>query len=148
VAGESGGVAQVLEVAEEEEFSSSVSLGKSPQKETAEAGAEDLDGEQEFTAARDPAVMVGGQTAAGNDAMQVGMEVQVLAPGMEDSEKPGFHPEALRIGSNREQSLGDGAEEHVVDDVLVVEGDRGDRCRQSEDHVEIFGGQQLGGALL
>jgi len=78
VAGESGGVAQGLKVAEEEEFSSRVSLGKSPQEETAEAGAEDLDGEQEFTAARDPAVMVGGQTAGGNDAVQVGMEASAL----------------------------------------------------------------------
>jgi hypothetical protein len=44
-------------------------FGESMQKETAESGAEDLDGQQEFTAAGDPAVMVWGETATGDDAM-------------------------------------------------------------------------------
>ena len=65
------------------EFSFGMSLGERLQQETAEAGAEDLDGEQEFRAAGDPAVMVWGEAAAGNDAVQVGVEVKVLAPGME-----------------------------------------------------------------
>src|ERR1035437_2793096 len=125
-----------------------MSLGKSLQEEAAEASAEDFDGQQKFTAASDPPVMVWGQAAAGNDAVQVGMEVQVLPPGMEHGEEPGFHPQALRVAGNGEQGFGDGAEEHVVDDLLIVEGDGGDLLGVSEDHVKVIGGQQLGGALL
>ena len=125
-----------------------MSLGQSLQKETAEASAEDLDGQQEFTAACDPAVMVRGQTAAGDDAMQVGMEVKVLSPGVQHREEAGFHPQALGVAGNGEQSFGDGAEEHVVDDLLVVEGDGGEGRGEREDHMKVFRGQQLGGALL
>src|ERR1017187_2794855 len=148
VPAKSAGIAKRREVAEELEFSGGMSLGKSFQKEAAEASAENLDGQQELTAARDPTVIVWGETAAGDDAMQVGMKVKVLPPGMEYGEEPGFHPQALGIAGNGEQGLGDGAEEDVVDDLLVVEGDVGDGLGQSEDHVKVFGGQQLGGALL
>ena len=148
VAGQGGWVGERCEVTEELEFSLGMSFGESLQKEVAEACAEDLDGQQEFTAARDPAVMVRGQAATGNDAVQVGMEVQVLPPTMEHGEEPGFHPQALGVAGNGEQGLGDSAEEHVVDDLLVIEGDGGDLFGQSEDHVEVFGGQQLGGPLL
>jgi hypothetical protein len=124
-----------------------MSLGKSLQKETAEERAEDLDGQQEFTAACDPPVMVWGQTTGGDDAVQVGMEVKVLSPGMEHVEEPGFHPQALGVAGNGEQGISDGAEEHVVDDLLVVEGDGGDRRGEREDHVKVWSGQQLGGTL-
>src|ERR1019366_9322219 len=107
-----------------------------------------LDGQEELTAASDPAVMVWGETATGDDAMQVGMKVKVLPPAMEHGEESGFHPQALRIGGNGEQGLGDGAEEHVVDNLLVVEGDGGKGRGEGEDHVKVIGGQQLGGALL
>src|ERR1035441_10147727 len=125
-----------------------MSLGESFQKETAKASAEELDGEQEFTVAGDPAIMIRGQTAAGADAMQVGMEMQVLPATMEHGEESGFHPQAFWVGGNGEQCFGDDAEEHVVDDLLIVEGDGGDLFGESEDHVEVFGGQPLGGALL
>src|ERR1035438_10778459 len=72
VAGKSGRVAERHEVAEELEFSVGMRLGQSLQQETAEAGAEDLDGQQEFTAARHPAVMAGGQAATGGDAVEGG----------------------------------------------------------------------------
>src|SRR5208282_5766344 len=32
--------------------------------------------------------------------------------------------------------------------LFVVEGDGGDGCGEGEDHVKVFGGQQLGAALL
>ena len=76
------------------------------------------------------------------------MEVKVLAPGMEDGEEPGFQPQAIWVGRNGEQSFGDHAEEHVVGDLLVVEGNGGDLLGEGEDHVKVCGGQHLGSALL
>jgi hypothetical protein len=67
---------------------------------------------------------------------------------MEDGEEAGFHSQALGVAGNGKQRFGDDAEEHVVDDLLVVESDGGDLLGERKDQVEIFGRQQLGGALL
>ena len=72
------------------------------------------------------------------------MKVQILSPGVEHIEEAGGYPQTLRIGGNGEQRFSDGAEEDVVDDLLVVEGHGGDGLGQSEDHVEVFRGQQFG----
>ena len=44
------------------------------QKKTAEKTAENLDREKEAAAAANPLSVIGGQAAAGNHAMQVGMK--------------------------------------------------------------------------
>jgi hypothetical protein len=45
--------------------------------------------------------------------------------------------EVSGIGGDRQQCLGGGAEQKVVDDRLVLVGDRGDLGRQREDDMEI-----------
>jgi len=53
--------------------------------------------------------------------------LHVLSPGVEDGEEAGFYAEALGVGGNGKEGLRDDAEEQVVDDLLVVEGDGGER---------------------
>ena len=76
------------------------------------------------------------------------MKVQILSPGVEHIEEAGGNAHPLRIGGNGEQSFGGGLEENVVDEFAVEEGDGGDGLGQSEDHVEVLGGQQFGLPLL
>ena len=52
-------------------------------------------------------------------------------------------PRWRRIGGDRDERLGGGAEQDGVDGGLVVEGDLGDRRRQGEDDVEIGNRQQF-----
>ena len=52
--------------------------------------------------------------------------------------------EMLGIDGDREQCLGGGAEQQVVDDRLVLISDRGEFGRQREDDVEIANRQQIG----
>jgi hypothetical protein len=52
--------------------------------------------------------------------------------------------EVLGIGGDGEQGLGRGAEQQVVDDRLVLVGDRSDLGRQDEDQVEVADRQQIG----
>src|SRR5881227_2209699 len=99
-----------------------MSLCQSLQEETAEPVTEDLDRQKKLAAALDPLVVVGGQAAAGNDAVQVGMKVKVLAPGMEHGKEADFHAQMFGVAGNGEQGFRRGAEENVVDDVFVVEG--------------------------
>ena len=74
--------------------------------------------------------------------------MKVLTPAMQHGEEADFHAQMLGVAGNGEQGFGSGGEEEIVDDFFVVEGDGGDGFRKREDHVEVLGGQQLGGALL
>src|ERR1022692_705540 len=76
------------------------------------------------------------------------MKMQVLPPAMQHREEAEFHAQAFGIAGNGEQGLGGGAEEDIVDDLLVVERDGGDGLGEREDHVEVLCGQQLFAALL
>ena len=66
------------------------------------------------------------------------------APAVEHGGGADAGAEVLGIGGDREQRLGGGAEQQVVDDRLVLVGDRGDLGRQREDDVEIADRQQIG----
>src|SRR5712692_1893247 len=66
------------------------------------------------------------------------------APGVEHGGEADAGAEMLWISADREQRLGRGAEQQVVDHRLVLIGDRGDLGRQCEDHVEVVDRQQVG----
>jgi len=72
---------------------------------------------------------------------------QCRSPGVEHGSEPDAGAEVLGVGRNRDQGLGGGFEQQVIDDRLVLIGDVGDRPRQREDDVEIGHGQQFGLAI-
>ena len=72
---------------------------------------------------------------------------QSLTPGVEHCGDADAGAEMARIGGDRDQRLGGGAEQDGVDGGLVVEGDLGDRRRQGEDDVEIGNRQQFRGPI-
>src|SRR6267142_5147585 len=76
------------------------------------------------------------------------MQVEVLSPRVEDGEEADLGAQVFGVACDGEQSLGNTAKEEIVDHVFVVEGDGGDLFGKSEDHVEVFHRQQLGGTLL
>src|ERR1035441_7122735 len=78
----------------------------------------------------------------------MGMKMQVLPPAMQHREEAEFHPQPFWTASNRAQGFGGGAEEDIVDDLLVVDRDGGDGLGEREEHVEVLCGQQLCAALL
>ena len=76
------------------------------------------------------------------------MEVQVLSPGMQHGKETDLRAQVFGIAGNGEQGIGHRAEQDLVNDFLVIEGDGGDWFRQREDHVKVLHGQQFGDALL
>ena len=140
VTGKGEWICERSEVAEELEFSGGVGLLQGVQKQSAEELAEDLNGEKEFAAARDPAFVIGGQATGGDNAVEVRMEVECLSPTMQYGKEAGGHAEMLGIGGNRQEGLGGGVEENVVDEFAVGEGNGGDGLGQGEDDVEVVGG--------
>ena len=69
---------------------------------------------------------------------------QRLSPGMQDGDAADLGAEPARIGGERRHCLGGGLEQDGIDDGLVLESDRGDRCRKRKDDVEIGNRQQVG----
>ena len=61
--------------------------------------------------------------------MHVRMALQVLAPGVEHSDKADLGAEMARIGGDRAQCFGRGPEQDGVDRCLVLERDFGGRRR-------------------
>src|ERR1022692_766756 len=116
--GEGRGVAQGLQLPKELEPAVGIGLLERFQEETAEQPAQYAHRQKEPWAAGDP-FPVGRESAAGDHAVQVGMQVQVLAPGVEDGEETDFGAQMLGIAGNREEGFGGGAGEDIVATFLV-----------------------------
>ena len=125
------------EVVAEGEPAGAERLGKQLKKETTEQAGEDANGEEEAGAAADPAVAVGSNAATGDDAVQVGVQLQSLPPGMQDGNEADLSAEVLGVGGEGAQSAGGGTEQQGVDNARVLEGEGGDRRGKSEDQVEV-----------
>ena len=76
-----------------------------------EDAAEDADRQEEPRPAGDPSRGVGRDPAAGDDAVDVGVMLQVLPPGVEDGQEADLGPEVPGVGGDLLQGLGGGTEE-------------------------------------
>jgi hypothetical protein len=55
------------------------------------------------------------ESAGGNDAVNVGMQEQVLSPGVECADDADFSSQVFGIGGDFEQGLSTGGEQQVVE---------------------------------
>jgi hypothetical protein len=78
--------------------------------------------------------------------MDVGMMFQLLIPTVEHPEEADFGAEMAGIARHFEQRLGAGPEQEIVDDLLVLQGQRGEPPRKGEDDMDVGGGQQFAAA--
>ena len=71
-----------------------------------------------------------------------------LSPCVEHREESDLRPQMLGIGCNGAQCLAGRPEQNIVDDVLILKGNRCDWLRHSEDHMEILGVEKLGSTII
>jgi len=71
------------------------------------------------------------------------MMLQSLVPGMEHAEEADLGSKVTGIAGDLQQGFGAGAEQQVVDQSLVLQRERSQFPRQSEDDVDVASGQQL-----
>ena len=107
----------------------------------AEPMAECLDGQEESARRVYPSGTIESQTSSGNDVVYVGMNLEVLSPGMEHAEESDVGSQVLWIASEFKQRSGTGAEEQMVEEPFVLEDQRAEFVRQGEDYVEVRHGQ-------
>ena len=93
---------------------------KEIEKLAAKDAAENLDGQEETIFRLDPVGVAWIETSGGNDAVEMRVQPQVLAPGMEDAEEADPGSEVFRVGRNFEHGLSAGAEEQIVEQPWIA----------------------------
>lgn len=78
----------------------------------------------------------------------MGMQVQLLAPGVEHGQHADARAQVFGIGGNLQQGLRGTTKQQVVDEPGVAQGQRVELFRQGEDDMEVGDRQQLFAALL
>jgi len=78
--------------------------------------------------------------------MQMGMVLEFLTPGMEHAEEADFGAEMVGIARHFEQRFGTGPEQEIIDDLLVLQGQRGEPPRKSEDDMDVGDRQEFAAA--
>jgi len=110
---------------------------------TAKNPAQHFDGKKEASPGSNPVSMVGREPAGRRDTMDMGMMLEPLIPGVQHAEEADLGAQMSGITSHFEQGFGAGAEQQVIDDLLVLQGEWSQFPRQSENDVHVGGGQQL-----
>jgi len=123
---EPGALGQLGSAVVELEQALVVGSPQSSEELPSEETAEDVYGEKEAVSAVLPVRPVSRDAAAGDDAVDVGMVLEVLAPGVQDGQDRDFGTEVLGRGGDLAEGLSRRLEQDVVDDPLVLERDRGD----------------------
>src|SRR5580658_2308650 len=116
---------------------------ESGDKLAAEDTTEHFDGKEEGSARGDPAGVVWSETAGGQHAVDMGMMLQSLVPGMEHAEEADLGSKMPGIASDLQQSCSTGVKQQVVDQPLVLQCQRREFPRQCEDDMHVAGRQQL-----
>lgn len=102
-----------------------------------------MDGKEEAWPAAEPAP-IWRESAARDEAMDVRMMGECLAPCVKNGQEPDLTAKVPRIGGDGFKSCGNGVEQDGINDGLVVEGDLGDFCWHREHDMEIRHRQQIG----
>jgi hypothetical protein len=110
---------------------------------TAEDATEYADRQEEGIAGMDPAGVIWGQTSGGDQAMDMRMSQQILAPGMQHGEESDLSPQVFGIGGNLQKGLRTGAEQEVIEDLLVLQRQLTELMRQGEDNMDIGDRQEF-----
>src|SRR5713101_7121782 len=75
--------------------------------------------------------------------MDMGMEPELLIPGMQHGEEADFRTEVFRIASDFEKCFCTSAKQQIVDDFLVLQSQWSKLRRKCEDHMDVARREKL-----
>ena len=87
--------------------------------------------------------MIQREPAGGNDTVNVGMEEQVLSPGVQDRDDTDLSSEVFGIGCDFQQGLCAGGEQQIVKQTRVFQGQHIEFVRHGEHDMEIAGVEEF-----
>ena len=91
-----------------------------------------------------PVRVIPSEAAGGYDAVNVGVMLQLLVPGVEDAEEADLGTEMPGICGDLEQRLGAGAEQQPIDQFFVLQGERPQLMGKREDDMSVGRCEQFG----
>jgi hypothetical protein len=103
--------------------------------------AEHLHWQEEPRGRTNPSGVILRETARRNDTMDMWMMLQLLIPGMQDTEESDLRSQMLGISRDFEQCISAGAHEQAVNGCFVLEGEWSERTGDREHYVRIGSGQ-------
>src|SRR6266478_1260638 len=109
----------------------------------AKDSAEHLDGKKEIVAWFDPVRAIGGQPTGRHHAVYMRVKFEFLSPAVQHAEEADFSTEMLGIASDFQKSFRTGAKQEIVDDLLVLQDQRGQMTRKREDHMDVARREKL-----
>jgi hypothetical protein len=77
-------------------------------------GAEDFYRQEEGVLRVNPPFVVGGESAGRDNAVHMGMQEQVLTPGVQNADETNLCPQSFRIGRHFQHRIRAGAKKQVV----------------------------------
>src|SRR6266436_6302505 len=110
---------------------------------TAKDVTEHLDGKKEIVAWLDPARVIARQSTGWHHAMNMWVGREFLTPGMQNTEEADFCTEVFGIAGHFEESFCTGAKQETVDDLLVLQDQRGQMTRKCEDNMDVTRWEKL-----
>ena len=87
--------------------------------------------------------MIRREPTRGNDTVNVGMEEQVLSPGVQDRDHTDLSSQVFRIGCDFQQGLRAGGEQQIVKQARVFQGQHIEFVGHGEHDMEIAGSQEF-----
>jgi hypothetical protein len=69
--------------------------------------------------------------------MNMGMQAELLIPGVQNAEEPNFCAKVSRIASNFEKRFGAGADQQVIEELFVLYRQACQGCGKCKDYVDI-----------
>src|SRR5216684_1373520 len=104
---------------------------------------EHRDGKEEIVAWFDPARVIGRQSTGWHHTMYMRVGREFLTPGMQNTEEADFSTEVFGIAGHFEKSFRTGAKQETVEDLLVLQDQRGQMTRKREDHMDVARWEKL-----
>ena len=85
---------------------------------------------------------------AGMTQWTVGMELEFLVPGVQHAEEADLGTEMSGVTSHFQQGFGAGPKQQTIDQFLVLQGQRSQLVRQSENDMDVGGGEKFATTCL
>src|ERR1039457_2827898 len=118
--GEDLRLSELIQIAIEAEFSFAAGALQGSHELAAKNPTQHFDGKKERVAGVDPVGVIQRESTGGDHAMDMGMRLQPLIPGVQHAEETDLGAQVSGIASNFEQGCGAGVKEQVVDHPFVL----------------------------
>ena len=104
---------------------------------------EHVNGKKEARVRSNPAGVIEREPAGGDDTVDMGMKQEFLVPGVQHAEKADLGPEMCGVPRHLQKGFCAGPQQQTIDDLFVLQSERSQLRRQSEDDMEVGRGEQF-----